>query len=52
MSERFADCQDFIQLQEQEFYRLKLKHALDMKVLCSSNVEMNSCSRGCDKSVH
>ncbi|XP_073322450.1 coiled-coil domain-containing protein 158-like isoform X3 [Pagrus major] len=31
MSESFADCQDFIQLQEQDFYRLKLKHALDLK---------------------
>uniref|UniRef100_A0A4W6EGD4 Coiled-coil domain containing 158 n=1 Tax=Lates calcarifer TaxID=8187 RepID=A0A4W6EGD4_LATCA len=33
MSESFADCQDFIQLQEQEFYRLKLQHALDLKEL-------------------
>lgn len=32
MSESFADCQDFIQLQEQEFFRLKLQHALDLKV--------------------
>lgn len=32
MSESFADCQDFIQLQEQQFFRLKLKHALDLKV--------------------
>ena len=32
MSESFADCQDFIQLQEQDFYRLKLQHALDLKV--------------------
>ncbi|XP_058492347.1 coiled-coil domain-containing protein 158-like isoform X3 [Solea solea] len=31
ISESFADCQDFIQLQEQEFYRLKLQHALDLK---------------------
>nr|XP_043882591.1 coiled-coil domain-containing protein 158-like isoform X2 [Solea senegalensis] len=33
ISESFADCQDFIQLQEQEFYRLKLQHALDLKEL-------------------
>lgn len=32
MSDSFADCQDFIQLQEQEFFRLKLQHALDLKV--------------------
>lgn len=32
MSEGFADCQDFIQLKEQEFFSLKLKHALDLKV--------------------
>lgn len=32
MSESFTDCQDFIQLQEQQFYRLKLQHALDLKV--------------------
>ncbi|XP_068167031.1 coiled-coil domain-containing protein 158-like isoform X2 [Antennarius striatus] len=31
MSESFADCQDFIQLQEQDFYRMKLRHALDLK---------------------
>ncbi|XP_078107394.1 uncharacterized protein LOC144518527 isoform X3 [Sander vitreus] len=33
MSESFADCQDFIQLQEQNFFRLKLQHALDLKEL-------------------
>ncbi|XP_029916019.1 coiled-coil domain-containing protein 158-like isoform X2 [Myripristis murdjan] len=33
MTESFADCQDFIQLQEQEFFRLKLQHALDLKEL-------------------
>ncbi|KAM6964832.1 coiled-coil domain-containing protein 158-like [Aplochiton taeniatus] len=33
MSESFADCQDFIQLQEQETARLKLEHALDLKEL-------------------
>ncbi|XP_038859018.1 coiled-coil domain-containing protein 158-like isoform X3 [Salvelinus namaycush] len=30
MSESFVHCQDFIQLQEQEFVRLKLQHALDV----------------------
>lgn len=35
MSESFTDCQEFIQLQDQQFYRLKLQHALDLKVgLC------------------
>ncbi|KAM7391238.1 hypothetical protein PAMP_021938 [Pampus punctatissimus] len=38
MSERFTDCQDFIQLQEQDFFRLKLKHALDLKELQGQNV--------------
>ncbi|XP_041643766.1 coiled-coil domain-containing protein 158-like [Cheilinus undulatus] len=38
MSESFADCQDFIQLQEQEFFRLKLKHALDLKELQGQNL--------------
>ncbi|KAK2837936.1 hypothetical protein Q5P01_015148 [Channa striata] len=33
MSGSFANCQDFIQLQEQEFFRLKLQHALDLKEL-------------------
>ncbi|XP_036954412.1 coiled-coil domain-containing protein 158-like isoform X1 [Acanthopagrus latus] len=37
MSESFADCQDFIQLQEQDFYRLKLQHALDLKELQGQN---------------
>lgn len=42
MSESFAECQDFIQKQEQEFMRLKLHHTLDIKVKylqiwCSSN---------------
>uniref|UniRef100_A0A673X8U7 Coiled-coil domain-containing protein 158-like n=1 Tax=Salmo trutta TaxID=8032 RepID=A0A673X8U7_SALTR len=32
MSESFVHCQDFIQLQEQEFVRLKLQHALDVKL--------------------
>ncbi|XP_071339688.1 coiled-coil domain-containing protein 158-like isoform X2 [Trachinotus anak] len=38
MTESFADCQDFIQLQEQEFYRLKLQHALDLKELQGRNL--------------
>ncbi|XP_060927678.1 coiled-coil domain-containing protein 158-like [Limanda limanda] len=38
MSESFADCQDFIQLQEQQFYRLKLGHALDLKELQGLNL--------------
>lgn len=32
MSERFAECQDFIQLQEHEFFHLKLQCSLDSKV--------------------
>nr|XP_020444041.1 coiled-coil domain-containing protein 158 isoform X2 [Monopterus albus] len=38
MSESFADCQDFIQLQEQEFFQLKLQHALDLKELEGQNL--------------
>ncbi|XP_051278776.1 coiled-coil domain-containing protein 158-like isoform X1 [Dicentrarchus labrax] len=38
MTESFADCQDFIQLQEQEFFRLKLHHALDLKELQGQNL--------------
>ncbi|XP_035864945.1 coiled-coil domain-containing protein 158-like isoform X5 [Sander lucioperca] len=38
MSESFADCQDFIQLQEQDFFRLKLQHALDLKELQGQNL--------------
>lgn len=38
MSESFANCQDFIQLQEQEFFRLKLQHALDLKELQGQNL--------------
>ncbi|XP_063753872.1 coiled-coil domain-containing protein 158-like isoform X3 [Eleginops maclovinus] len=38
MSESFADCQDFIQLQEQDFFRLKLRHALDLKELQGQRV--------------
>ncbi|XP_041793804.1 coiled-coil domain-containing protein 158-like isoform X2 [Chelmon rostratus] len=39
MSDSFADCQDFIQLQEQEFFRLKLQHALDLKELQGQNLD-------------
>ncbi|XP_076006952.1 coiled-coil domain-containing protein 158-like isoform X3 [Genypterus blacodes] len=38
MSGSFAGCNDFIQLQKQEFCRLKLQHALDMKELQGQNV--------------
>nr|XP_046241377.1 coiled-coil domain-containing protein 158-like isoform X1 [Scatophagus argus] len=38
MSESFADCQDFIQLQEQEFFRLKLQHVLDLKEFRGQNL--------------
>ncbi|KAG7481583.1 hypothetical protein MATL_G00068110 [Megalops atlanticus] len=33
MAERFTECQDFMQQQEQEYMRLKLQHALDVKEL-------------------
>ncbi|CAI5649565.1 unnamed protein product [Oreochromis niloticus] len=38
MSESFANCQDFIQLREQEYFRLKLQHALDLKELQGQNL--------------
>ncbi|XP_067378117.1 coiled-coil domain-containing protein 158-like isoform X2 [Channa argus] len=38
MSGSFANCQDFIQQQEQEFFRLKLQHALDLKELRGKNL--------------
>ncbi|KAK9974337.1 hypothetical protein ABG768_022440 [Culter alburnus] len=37
MSESFAECQDYIQKQEQELMRLKLHHTLDIKELQSQN---------------
>ncbi|XP_059403631.1 coiled-coil domain-containing protein 158-like isoform X1 [Carassius carassius] len=37
MSDSFAECQDFIQKQEQELMRLKLQHTLDIKELQSQN---------------
>ncbi|XP_034081165.1 coiled-coil domain-containing protein 158-like isoform X2 [Gymnodraco acuticeps] len=41
LSESFADCQDFIQLQEQDYFRLKLRHALDLKELQGQNTALN-----------
>ncbi|KAM9822006.1 coiled-coil domain-containing protein 158-like isoform 5-T8 [Syngnathus typhle] len=38
MTEGFANCQEFIQLKEQEFFRLKLKHILDLKEYQDENV--------------
>uniref|UniRef100_A0A4W5N1F3 Uncharacterized protein n=1 Tax=Hucho hucho TaxID=62062 RepID=A0A4W5N1F3_9TELE len=38
MSGSVIDCQDFIQLQEQAFVRLKLQHALDVKELQGQNL--------------
>ncbi|XP_029960354.1 coiled-coil domain-containing protein 158-like isoform X3 [Salarias fasciatus] len=38
MSESFVNCEDFIQLREQEFYRLKLQHALYLKELQGPNL--------------
>lgn len=32
MSDSFAECQEFIQKQEQKLMRLKLQHVLDIKV--------------------
>ncbi|XP_068422434.1 coiled-coil domain-containing protein 158-like isoform X3 [Clinocottus analis] len=38
MSESLADRQDFIQLKEQDIFRLKLQHALDLKEVQGQNV--------------
>ncbi|XP_056275159.1 coiled-coil domain-containing protein 158-like isoform X2 [Pseudoliparis swirei] len=38
MTESFADCQEFFQLKEQDFLRLKLQHALDLKELQGQNL--------------
>ncbi|XP_024860846.1 coiled-coil domain-containing protein 158 isoform X1 [Kryptolebias marmoratus] len=38
MSESFANCQDFLQVREQEYFRLKLRHALDLKELQGQNL--------------
>lgn len=32
MSDSFAECQEYIQKQQQEIMRLKLQHALELKV--------------------
>ncbi|CAB1319522.1 unnamed protein product [Coregonus sp. 'balchen'] len=45
MSESFVHCQDFIQLQEQEFVRLKLQHALDVKVQLTTFLHFSHFSR-------
>uniref|UniRef100_A0A1A7W959 Coiled-coil domain containing 158 n=2 Tax=Iconisemion striatum TaxID=60296 RepID=A0A1A7W959_9TELE len=37
MSESFTNCQDFLQVREQEYFRLKLQHALDLKELQGQN---------------
>ncbi|XP_064152418.1 coiled-coil domain-containing protein 158-like isoform X2 [Anguilla rostrata] len=41
MSERFSECQDFIQQQEQQFMCLKLQHALDLKEQQGQNLRVN-----------
>ncbi len=39
MSDSFAECQEFIQKQEQKLMRLKLQHVLDIKVqICTFTV--------------
>uniref|UniRef100_A0A1A8JF16 Coiled-coil domain containing 158 n=1 Tax=Nothobranchius kuhntae TaxID=321403 RepID=A0A1A8JF16_NOTKU len=37
MSESFTNCQDFLQVSEQEYFRLKLQHALDLKEIQGQN---------------
>ncbi|RVE67791.1 hypothetical protein OJAV_G00085190 [Oryzias javanicus] len=37
MLESFTSCQDFLQVREQEHFRLKLRHALDLKELQGQN---------------
>uniref|UniRef100_A0A1A8MH64 Coiled-coil domain containing 158 n=1 Tax=Nothobranchius pienaari TaxID=704102 RepID=A0A1A8MH64_9TELE len=37
MSESFTNCQDFLQVREQEYFRLKLQHALDLKEIQGQN---------------
>ncbi|XP_067084182.1 coiled-coil domain-containing protein 158-like [Osmerus mordax] len=43
MSESFVDCQDHLQTQEQQFMRLKLQHALDLKELQGQNRRPPGC---------
>ncbi|KAI4901674.1 hypothetical protein NFI96_008118 [Prochilodus magdalenae] len=38
MSDSFAECQEYIQRQEQEIMRLKLQHALELKELQGQNL--------------
>ncbi|KAM4578532.1 uncharacterized protein V3H82_007935 isoform 1-T1 [Fundulus diaphanus] len=38
MWESLANCQDFLQLREQEYFRLKLQHALNLKELPGQNL--------------
>ncbi len=39
MSDSFAECQEFIQKQEQKLMRLKLQHVLDLKVqICTFTI--------------
>ncbi|XP_035999947.1 coiled-coil domain-containing protein 158 isoform X2 [Fundulus heteroclitus] len=38
MWESLANCQDFLQLKEQEYFRLKLQHALNLKELPGQNL--------------
>ncbi len=39
MSDSFAECQEFIQKQEQKLMRLKLQHVLDIKVqICTFTI--------------
>ncbi|KAI1900488.1 hypothetical protein AGOR_G00050450 [Albula goreensis] len=45
ISERFSECQDFIQQQEQEYMRLKLHHALDIKELQGQNLRASGTLR-------
>uniref|UniRef100_A0A1A8GM22 Coiled-coil domain containing 158 n=1 Tax=Nothobranchius korthausae TaxID=1143690 RepID=A0A1A8GM22_9TELE len=37
MSESFTNCQDFLQVREQDWFRLKLQHALDLKEIRGQN---------------
>ncbi|XP_014850780.1 PREDICTED: coiled-coil domain-containing protein 158-like isoform X1 [Poecilia mexicana] len=52
MCESLANCQDFLQLREQEHFRLKLQHALNLKELqvgslctCSAPSDLNCRTR-------
>ncbi|XP_035386240.1 coiled-coil domain-containing protein 158 [Electrophorus electricus] len=45
MSDSFAECQEFIQKQEQEIMRLKLQHALEVKELQGQNIRTTGNTR-------